>query len=337
MKTAATIFLLTIANLTVAQVRLADFNSIDWKVRSIEADAADSLAHKLTAGYKSDLEKVRAIFRWITENIDYQTRPRYNRSSKSSSKYLVEDPSDTATILKPLNERVADLVIRRKEAYCDGYSRLFKTLCDFSGVKAEVVTGYSQTGSDRSGKKFRSNHTWNAVCIDSTWHLLDVTWASGFLTYQGNEFLRRYNDYYFLTPPKYFINDHYPEDLKWTLLPEPPTPAEFLFSPFKSIGFVHSNVTAYKPEKGIINASIGDTITLELRTSVTEEYPVSQWDTIAQPMAWAYIKPTFKGNGSLTYKYVVHSETVQWLNLVYNDEVLLRYKLKISKPAMAQE
>lgn len=337
MKLVAFIYLIFVANVTAAQGSSANFNSIDWKVRSIDADAADTLAKKLTAGYTTDLEKVRAIFSWITQNIDYQVRPRYNRPGKSSGKYLVEDPSDTASILKPLSERIADLVIRRREAFCDGYSRLFKTLCDYSGIKAEVVMGYARTGIDRSGKRFKSNHTWNAVCIDSTWHLLDATWASGFITLQGNEFMKRYDDRYFLTPPQVFIDDHYPEDLKWTLLPHPPSLREFSSSPFKQLGFVHSNITSFTPERGIIDASIGDTITFVLETNSPEEYPKSQWDTITQPMAWAYIKPITKSNGKLRYTYAVQSEAVEWLNLVYNDEVLMRYKLNIKKPVTAKD
>jgi len=339
MKVVALIFLLFVTTACVAQKGSANFYLIDWKAQSIEADAADTLAKKLTGSYTTDLEKVRAIFSWITGNIDYQVKPRYNRPGKSSTKYLVEDPSDTASILKPLNERVADLVIRRKEAFCDGYAKLFKTLCDFSGIKAEIIIGYARTGEgmDKAGRRFRSNHSWNAVFIDSTWHLLDVTWASGFLTYRDNEFMRRYNNRYFLTPPQDFIDDHYPEDLRWTLLPQPPAIREFSYSPFKQIGFVHSNITSYSPEKGVIDAAIGDTIRLVLSTNVKEEYPVSQWDTITQPFAWLYIKPTSINNGTLSYTYTVQSQAVEWLNLVYNDEVLMRYRINIKKPETAKE
>jgi transglutaminase/protease-like cytokinesis protein 3 len=339
MKLTAAILFVLFCYPTLAQ----SSGSVNWRVQSIDADAAQPLAQKLTAQCTNDMEKVKAIFGWITENIAYQVKPRYNRGGKSFSKYEIEDPSDTASVLKPLNERVADLVIRRKEAFCDGYARLFKTLCDFSGVKAEVITGYSRIVLDRNGQKFKSNHTWNAVCIDSTWRLLDVTWASGFITYSGGDFIRRYDNSYFLTPPQQFINDHYPEDLQWTLLPQPPSLKEFYASPFRQQGFVRSAITSYKPEKGVIDAAIGDTIKLELETSyrsATDPYAyeapqISYWDTAFQSptSSWVYIKPVFAGNGKISYRYPVQSTSVEYVNLVFNDHVLLRYKLNIAKPS----
>lgn len=342
MKPVAIIFFLFSTLLAGAQ----GFGINDWKIQSVEADAAKPLAKKLSANCKSELEKVTTIFKWITGNITYQVKPRNSKPGKSASKYEVEDPSDTAVLLKPLDERVADLVIRRKEAFCDGYARLFKTLCDFSGIRAEIITGYSRTGMDKNGQKFKSNHTWNAVCIDSTWHLLDVTWASGFTTFSSNEFIRRYDEYYFLTPPKQFIADHYPEDLQWTLLPEPPSLKEFYTAPFKQQGFVRSKITAYKPEKGIINAILGDTILLEVETNYLDEEPaalagqssaVSYWDTAAQsPLwAWTYLKPTSTSKGKINYTYAVQSGTIEYLNLVLHDHVLMRYKLNIVRPATA--
>lgn len=40
----------------------------------------DSLSRLLTAGYTSDRDKTASIFRWIAENITYNTRPYYNAS-----------------------------------------------------------------------------------------------------------------------------------------------------------------------------------------------------------------------------------------------------------------
>ena len=56
--------------------------------------------------------------------------------------------------------------------------------------------------------------------IDGHWHLVDVTWASGHIG-DKCEFVRRFNDYYFLTPPSQFVLDHYPIDDDWQLLSEP--------------------------------------------------------------------------------------------------------------------
>lgn len=308
-----------------------------------EAEAAAPLAHKLTSQFSAEKEKVSAIISWITENIAYQVHPWFNRPSKyKTSKFDVEDMSDTASILKPLNERIADLVIRRGEAYCDGYARLFTTLCDFSGIQSAVITGYSRTSMDKAGNKFRSNHTWNAVRIDSVWHLLDITWATGFVTYSGNEFVRRYDDQYIFTPPGRFINDHYPEDLKWTLLPQPPDLKEFNVSPFKQQGFVRTKITSYKPEKGLLNVAKGDTVYFEMETTYHQGEKVinnlfvdenkSSMLPDSQHVNWSNIAPSSTEPGKIFFRYVVQSEKVEYVNLFLNDHIIMRYRLKISNP-----
>lgn len=186
-----------------------------------EALTVSSLAHQLTAPYNRDIDKVRSIVSWIADNISYNVRPHYIPSS------AFDDANDTGA-LKPLDERIADGVLQKRIAFCDGYARLFKTLCDYAGITSELITGFAKTSTNtkKANPVFRSNHRWNAVMIDSTWKLLDVTWASGYIT-NSNDYVRHFDDHYFLSPPEDFIRDHYPEDTKWTLLPSPPSFKEY--------------------------------------------------------------------------------------------------------------
>src|SRR5687768_5439622 len=59
--------------IATAQSKSRNFGNIDWKVRYIDANSVDSLAFRLTSSYHSDIDKVRAIFSWITQNIAYNT------------------------------------------------------------------------------------------------------------------------------------------------------------------------------------------------------------------------------------------------------------------------
>ena len=168
------------------------FIFIDSKVGSIPVAKADTLAKQLASLGKTDREKVRAIFRWITEHIDYNVMPFGQR--KKIPRQFYKEPDYSNAALPPLNERIAAKVLNTGVAFCDGYSRLFKTLCDHAGIKAEVIYGYARTNNNR---RFAVNTAWNSVYIDSSWYLLDVTWASGVVSY-GNEYIRQYNDFYFL-------------------------------------------------------------------------------------------------------------------------------------------
>jgi hypothetical protein len=324
------------ANLSFSQRQNLNFGYIDRKAQSVPFCSPDTLSFKLTSPYVNDIEKVRSIFRWITENIAYKTRP-YVASRRGSLRYHIE-AGDTLIDSKPLNERIALQVLKNKEAVCDGYSRLFKVLCDYAGIRCEIITGYARSNIDRMGSQFKSNHRWNAVVLDSAWYLLDATWASGYITYSGNEFIKAYDNYYFLTSPQDFIRDHYPEDSRWTLLADPPTLREFYRTPFKHSAFNKYSIVSFTPAKGIIEASVGDTITVELMLTSMERGPIApdtlREDLEALPHAYAidFLQPkSISDKKRINYQYSITSQNIEWLNIVYNDDIVLRYKLNIKK------
>ena len=108
-----------------SQSKSAAFNSIDWKIRSVEVATPDTLAKRLTISCGTDLEKVRAISVDYGEYCISVKGPR--GASKIDSKFSAqEDMDDSIAPLKPLNERVSDIVLKRKTAVCDGYARLLK-------------------------------------------------------------------------------------------------------------------------------------------------------------------------------------------------------------------
>lgn len=337
MKVLVCVVMVLVAQLSYGQAQRVSRYDIERHVQRVPFTTPDSLAKMLTEPFSADGDKVRAIFRWITDNIGYNVsvyqrtvRPRY-------AKYTLAEAYDSVVESKSLNERVAYSVLRNKVALCNGYARLFKTLCDYAGIPAEIVTGYART--NMGSGKFKSNHTWNAVYFDSAWHLLDATWASGYFSY-GNDFVQQYNDYYFLTPPAQLIRSHYPEDLRWTLLPDPPTLAEYRQAPFRPTAFIKYAIKAFKPATGIIEAAIGDTLQFELQSSdVKKDLQVASdayYDSavISSMGNWAFINPADNAIGlKTTYTYVVTSAAVNWLHLLYNNDVVLRYRLNVKPKA----
>jgi len=316
-----------------SQKNKTDFSEIDRSVKLIEVSAPPVLAQQLTLGCTTDLQKVRAIFRWIADNIAYRTKETTTRKRKSKFNY--EEPDDT-TDLKPLDERVAENVLVNKVAVCDGYARLFKTLCIYAGIRAEVINGYGKTESYKVHQRFRSNHSWNAVMIDSVWQLLDVTWASGYITWQGDTYVKQLDEQYFLSPPEQFIREHYPDDLRWSLMEDPPLMPEFRLSPFRQKSFTKYKISSYKPAAGVIEAYLGDTIQVELETAdINNDRNISSdpfLDTsLYTTTISALLVPPGMINKKTIYSYCVTSPTIQWLYILYNDDVILRYKLIVRK------
>ncbi|MEP7319701.1 MAG: transglutaminase domain-containing protein [Panacibacter sp.] len=337
--------LITIFFLFAIKIAFAQGNSVPFQEQKINGtETADPkiLAVLLTSTDSTDLQKVTSIFSWVTNNIAYNVRAFQYNNRNDYRNYLTEESEDSIAPLKPLNERVAEIVLKRKTAVCDGYARLFKILCDYAGIRSEIITGYARTNINRIGAQFVSNHKWNAVFIDSAWRLLDATWASGYINYR-NDFQKEYNSHYFLAPPDEFMLDHYPEDLRWTLLPSTQLLKEFYNTPFKTTAFNKNYISAFKPAGGVIEANIGDSIVIELETNRSKkdlwviDIPFIDSNTISVFKCCGVSKPvnTIKGN-KISVVYTVVSYKAEWLNIIYEDEFIMRYKLNIIRPTAIQ-
>lgn len=207
----------------------ADFTEVDAHVKSISQQMIyhpEALADALTSRFGDDRQKARAIYTWIATNIEYNL-VGYKNGLKD-------------------NQNIND-VLRSGKALCNGFSMLFTHLCDLAGVKAEIIAGYAKGYGYEEGQKFKEpNHAWNAINLEGSWYLCDVTWASGI----SDDFVRstRYIDLdsYFMVEPERFILTHLPEDPSWQLLGKKKTLEEFE----KGMGTEGNNtqINAYTPD-----------------------------------------------------------------------------------------
>ncbi len=318
-----------VIQLTLLAIVFAHATFINAQPSPDRRTAADPrlLALYLTSHDSTELQKVKSIFYWITANIDYRTANVRRRNT-----YV--EPEDTGAI-KPLDERVALAVLHNRAGVCDGYARLFKTLCHYAGLEAEVVMGYGKTQPFRRNQRFNANHSWNAVRIDSTWHLLDVTWASGYLNYQGTEFIRHLDEQYFLSPPAEFIREHYPNDLRWSLLNDPPLLAEFRYSPYRHRAFAKYRFTGISPASGIIEMKVGDTARLELTIPAGMNPASISSDPFLDTSVYntrssIVIGPVSQSMGRANYQFIPGNSELQWLYILFNDDLVLRYRLQLT-------
>lgn len=113
---------------------------------------------------------------------------------------------------------------------CKGYVWLVRELALRAGIDCEIITGYARTARSNIGGNGVANHSWNAVMLDGRWYLCDPTWSSGAVNPE-NEFTTSYTDIYFLPDPDWFVLNHYPSEVKWTLLEQPPSLHDFLNKP----------------------------------------------------------------------------------------------------------
>lgn len=203
-----------------------------------------TLSHQLTAPFNTEAEKARAIFRWITDRIEYDTGAFFSGSLSSG------DPLVT---------------LRRGSAVCSGYAALFKALAEQAGLEAEIITGHSKGyGFNPETDDFKTNHAWNAVRIDGEWKLVDPTWGAGYINRDTNTFQKHFEDFYFFTEPSSFIYNHFPDDERWQLLNTPVSKEEYKNMVRLQPDFFRHHLTLESHHKSIIEVTGTDEISLNV-------------------------------------------------------------------------
>jgi hypothetical protein len=189
--------------------------------RSAEKSAR-ALARYLIGPAVNDEEKARAIFRWITANISYDTRSYFTGAAGPSS---------------------PDAVLKNKTAVCEGFSGLFERLGREAGLEIETIGGYAKGYDSSVGGRFTGpyNHAWNAVRIDGAWRLMDATWGSGHMDENGR-YVRSFNGYFFFTTPEKMIYTHFPENPEWQLLRKKVPLADFEKMAYLRPGFFQNGL-----------------------------------------------------------------------------------------------
>jgi hypothetical protein len=158
--------------------------------------------------YRSDVQRLRAIFTWVSERITWEED--------------FEGQIDTRRVLQT------------KRGCGEEIAALVRDLCSAVGLHAEVVRGYLKGPGERLDLETiaRPNHFWNTVIIDGEWRIMDCSLANP--TNPKRSMYSSANNtvadpWFFLTRPMEICYTHIP------LLPEqqhivPPVPHEVLIS-----------------------------------------------------------------------------------------------------------
>ncbi|MBX9806358.1 MAG: hypothetical protein K2X95_01020 [Flavobacteriaceae bacterium] len=196
-------FLFYISSFSQPQV---GYDLIDKKVATIPLNSGTSInaiANFINANFKTENDKIRAVFYWTSSNISYDVKNMFVVN-------FDETPQD----------RIAK-TLKTKKGICSDYAAIFNEIATLVGVKSVVISGYTK----QNGKIAALSHAWCAAKIDNKWYVFDPTWGSGSLI--NGKFVKRINNYYFKTEPKKIISSHIPFDYLWQFSNYPITNAEF--------------------------------------------------------------------------------------------------------------
>lgn len=128
-------------------VYLSSVQNVKWS----PSDKAVLKATQLTAGLKTDEQKVKAIYNYIVSNVKYD----YTLASNVTTDYI---PNNDNTLVT-------------KKGICYDYSSLFATMLRSQGIPTKLVMGNTSYVS--------SYHAWNEVLLNGKWVTIDTTVDAG--------------------------------------------------------------------------------------------------------------------------------------------------------------
>lgn len=231
-----------------------DFKKVDHIVRQYPSSfsSINKLADKIKTDFSREDEKARAIFTWIALHVKYDLAGAKAIATKGPVAYSYSSMEEKLRKEYEFRLGMAEKAFKSKKAVCQGYSSLFRALCEMTGLKCMDITGTSKVQPMDIGKLPKaSDHMWNAVKIGDDWKLVDVTWGAGSVDGNTGKFMQRFNDAYFFTSPELFFLNHFPDDKRQMMLSK--TEQEFADLPLFYGEYLRSDYELLFPEKGILS------------------------------------------------------------------------------------
>lgn len=144
---------------------------------------------------KGDREIAFLIYNWIARTVSYDVE-------------RFQGPRNFGNSQEPYH------VLTSKLGVCAGYANLFNAMALEAGLNSHIIHGYA-VNSRQTGRvipsNYQTNHAWNMVEWDNSWHFIDATWGSGGLV-NNTYFKRNVTTYWFDTPPVNTLFTHYSRD-----------------------------------------------------------------------------------------------------------------------------
>ncbi|KAG7174817.1 Hillarin-like 2 [Homarus americanus] len=287
-----------------------NFTTIDAHALTIPREGTKDtaeLVRYLCKPAADDLQRLRALFQWVTGNIRFDW------------KYM------------EIKQTVGEVLWSRAGVSKD-YVALLVEMCHLAGLRVKKIHGFARGRDFRVGRVFEPErdplHSWLAVFLYGSWRFLDPTLGSGHVDKQG-KFHPHLQEHFFLTDPDYMIHSHFPYDNlehnynRWQLLDSPLSLEDFNSLPNVMPEFWSCGLKLCRPKHNPVVFRNQTEITVIAPTLIrykykffpateTEESCINQWVfctlkeggaigsfTILPPVNADYILKIYAGNEEL--------------------------------------
>lgn len=344
MKEQIIFFLFSFISFAQNDYKSYDFSKIDSLAQTIKyKNNIANLVRDLTLNCNNDIEKTRAIYIWITENIAYDIK-KYNKKKKLKL-FKCKDNNDCQIKLLKWQNKNLIKTLENKKGICGDYSLLFKEMCSLASIKSYYIEGYTKENPKQVGKMGILNHAWNAVLLDEKYYYLDLTWASGSCSEKGgklDKFHKKRNDFYWLIDQDKLYINHFPKDSIWL------TNSTYNKEKYKNNPHISTNlipkIELIQPESGLLSIKHNDTIIFKFKLKDDIEKIQINSNIYKNPSIYYEIegKKTLNEKALLKQKYIEFNNTneiysfyivaenkkLNYLEILFDYEVKLAFRIK---------
>jgi hypothetical protein len=309
-----------------------NFQPVDDFARTVKYNGnLKELTNTLTAPYTDSIYKLRAIFIWIADNIEYDYK-MYNSGSDEWKHFdCYGTKASCAQARIEFENKLLEHVLDKRKAVCNGYGKLFKKMCEQVGIQNEMVDGYVKKSQFQIGLVLNVSHSWNVIKLGGVNYYFDVTWAAGNCKKDEEsgkltDFVKQYKDFYWQTPREKFMRDHFPKDEKW-IAETGRTKEQFFNAPYYYPNEQIRNMERNSPDSGVIKSRVGDT----LHFSFTFQKPIKNIQVNTNNYKNVEILLTNKpawDNNIYQFDYVVKENSLYYIEILFNYKEGVRYKVK---------
>ena len=122
------------------------------------------LADRISKDFSSDLDKVRASFMWLTNNISYSLDYYFHNQRTISFTYRSEREREIQ--LQKIRDKIVNDAFISKSGVCEEYAQSLKKLCDLMNIESILLKGYVRNNASEIAKTPEgTNHVWNLSLI----------------------------------------------------------------------------------------------------------------------------------------------------------------------------
>lgn len=255
--------------------------------------SSKTLARYLTANLHTDTEKLRAIYRWIADRIEYDVE---------------------AFLAGRLSKMNAGEVLAKRSSVCDGFATLFTELSTEAGLEVKTIPGFAKGYVGQGTQHFdKPNHMWNAVKLDGEWRLIDSTWGAGYV--EQGRYKKALSEAFFLAPPEQLVFSHFPQEDAWQLQRTPRlTQKEFEALPEVKTTFFNNEISALAAWETLSNPDFAGYFVQ------TFDQPYRMASVLKAPLA-------FNLKLSRSYEFRIRSSTFEKMAVVQADQWMYLDKL----------